>query len=65
MRIAEGISGDVLIHLSHETLRDLNVISVGHRLGILKAIYKLKLENNIPIDADSFIPQGSDSDNTD
>ncbi|KAI9595086.1 hypothetical protein BDF19DRAFT_443400 [Syncephalis fuscata] len=58
---AEGVSGDVLIHLSHETLRDLNVTSVGHRLGILKAIYKLKVEQNIPIEADGFIPQDIDT----
>ncbi|RKP27381.1 hypothetical protein SYNPS1DRAFT_12761, partial [Syncephalis pseudoplumigaleata] len=55
---AEQVSGDVLLHLMHDTLRDLNVMSVGHRLGILKAIYRLKLEHNIPLDVDDFIPQG-------
>ncbi|RKP25461.1 hypothetical protein SYNPS1DRAFT_28815 [Syncephalis pseudoplumigaleata] len=54
----EGVSGDVLVHLDHETLRDLNVISVGHRLGILKAIYRLKMEHNISIEAGDFVPQG-------
>jgi hypothetical protein len=57
--LAEEVSGDVLLHLMHNTLRDLNVLSVGHRLGILKAIYRLKLEHNIPLDIDDFIPQGN------
>jgi hypothetical protein len=57
--IVEGISGDVLIHLDHETLRDLNVLSIGHRLGILKAIYRLKVEHNISIGTGDFIPQGN------
>ncbi|KAI8050271.1 hypothetical protein BDF22DRAFT_696372 [Syncephalis plumigaleata] len=57
---AEDVSGDVLLHLMHDTLRDLNVLSVGHRLGILKAIYRLKLEHNIPLDIDDFIPQDID-----
>jgi hypothetical protein len=56
----EGITGDVLIHLDHETLRDLNVLSVGHRISILKAIYRLKIEHGVPIDVEDFVPQDID-----
>lgn len=51
-----GISGDVLIHLDFETLRDIGITSAGHRLDILRAIYRLKLENGIPIEADHYVP---------
>ncbi|KAG9036012.1 Adaptor for signal transduction [Tulasnella sp. JGI-2019a] len=54
--IEHGISGDVLIHLDFETLRDIGISSAGHRLDILRAIYKLKLDNHIPIEADHYVP---------
>lgn len=55
-RTEHGISGDVLIHLDFETLRDIGITSAGHRLDILKAIYRLKLENGIPIESDHYVP---------
>ncbi|KAG8854465.1 Adaptor for signal transduction [Tulasnella sp. 330] len=51
-----GISGDVLIHLDFDNLRDIGITSAGHRLDILRAIYKLKLDNGIPIEADHYVP---------
>ncbi|KZS94608.1 hypothetical protein SISNIDRAFT_453555 [Sistotremastrum niveocremeum HHB9708] len=51
-----GISGVVLCSLDSESLKDLGVSSVGHRLAILKAIYHLKLSDNIPIESGDYIP---------
>lgn len=42
--------------LNSETLRELGVPTIGQRLAILKAIYQLKIANNIPIDEDHYIP---------
>lgn len=54
--IEHGISGIVLCSLDSESLKDLGVTSVGHRLAILKAIYHLKLTDNIPIESGDYIP---------
>jgi hypothetical protein len=52
------ISGDVLVHLDHETLMDLGIDSVGHRLTILKAIYTLKIDNDVRIEDEHWVPRG-------
>ncbi|KAJ1673971.1 hypothetical protein EV182_004221 [Spiromyces aspiralis] len=55
-----GIDGEALIHLDHEALKDLGVRALGKRLLILKAIYFLKIQNDIPITSSSYIPQTVD-----
>ncbi|KAJ8100559.1 hypothetical protein POJ06DRAFT_107005 [Lipomyces tetrasporus] len=50
------ITGEVLIHLDHDFLKDLGVSSVGHRLQILKAVYNIKIAQDIPIEAGQFVP---------
>ncbi|KAI9297302.1 hypothetical protein K502DRAFT_323373 [Neoconidiobolus thromboides FSU 785] len=52
----EGITGEVLVNLDHETLNDLNIKSVGKRILLLKAIYELKIRFNIPIYSDDYAP---------
>lgn len=60
--IEHGISGDVLIQLDFDSLRDVGITSAGHRLDILRAIYRLKVENKIPIESDHYVPLcGSDA----
>ncbi|KAG8907673.1 Adaptor for signal transduction [Tulasnella sp. 403] len=54
--LEQGISGDVLIHLDFDSLRDIGIVSAGHRLEILKAIYRLKVENGIPIEPEHYVP---------
>jgi protein STE50 len=39
-----------------ETLKSIGVSTVGQRLSILKAIYQLKLAQNIPLEADDYVP---------
>ncbi|QRV88982.1 VTS1 RNA-binding family SAM domain protein [Ceratobasidium sp. AG-Ba] len=51
-----GISGDILSLLDHEYLKEIGVKSVGQRLAILKAVYQLKIEQDIPIEPDAYIP---------
>ncbi|MBW0467409.1 hypothetical protein O181_007124 [Austropuccinia psidii MF-1] len=51
-----GITGDVLVHLDNELLKDIGIHSVGKRLAILKAIYKLKIRDDIPIEDGHWVP---------
>jgi SAM domain (Sterile alpha motif) len=50
------IAGDVLVHLDHDALKDLEVASVGHRLYLLKQIYNLKIAHGIKFEKDDYIP---------
>lgn len=50
------ISGDILIHLNHESLKEIGILSAGHRLTLLKAIYRIKIDQNIPIEPEHYIP---------
>ncbi|KAK9324394.1 hypothetical protein V1517DRAFT_53409 [Lipomyces orientalis] len=50
------ITGEVLIHLDHDFLKDLGVSSVGHRLQILKAVYNIKIAQDIHVEAGQFVP---------
>ena len=48
--------GEALIALKHEELKEMGIVSVGHRLTILKGIYDVKVKQDIPIEADHYIP---------
>jgi hypothetical protein len=52
----EDISGDVLAALQHAELKEMGVGSVGHRLTILKAVYEIKIKQNVPIEPDDYVP---------
>lgn len=54
--VDEGITGDVLAALQHAELKELGVGSVGHRLTILKAVYEIKIRQNVPMDPDDYVP---------
>lgn len=34
----------------------MGIVSIGHRLTILKGIYDVKIKQDIPIDSDHWIP---------
>lgn len=34
----------------------MGIASVGHRLTILKSVYEIKVKQDIPLDADHYIP---------
>ncbi|MCJ1445020.1 MAG: Adaptor for signal transduction [Stictis urceolatum] len=50
------IAGDALIALRHDELKEMGVASVGHRLTILKGVYDVKIKQDIPIEADHYVP---------
>ncbi|KAI0080129.1 hypothetical protein K474DRAFT_344864 [Panus rudis PR-1116 ss-1] len=51
-----NITGDVLCLLDAESLKEIGISTVGQRLAILKAVYNLKIANNIPIEQDHYVP---------
>jgi hypothetical protein len=53
------ISGDVLVRLNDDLLKDLGLLKVGLRIQVLKAIYHLKCQHGVPIASDEFIPWGT------
>lgn len=42
--------------LDAEGLKALGVVTVGQRLSILKALYYLKIAEDIPLDEDDYVP---------
>jgi hypothetical protein len=54
--VENEIAGDVLVHLDHDALKDLDVTSVGHRLYLLKQIYNLKIAHGIKFEKDDYVP---------
>ncbi|CAH7669505.1 expressed protein, partial [Phakopsora pachyrhizi] len=60
-----GVTSDVLIHLDNKLLDNIGIQSVGNQLAILRAIYKLKLNQDIPIKDGHWIPPLGDIDHLD
>lgn len=52
-----GISGDVLVLLDDEALKDIGVVTIGQRLALLSAIYRLKQQFGIPIQEGDWVPK--------
>ncbi|KAJ7576885.1 hypothetical protein C8J56DRAFT_1007330 [Mycena floridula] len=50
------ISGDILCMIDSDTLKSIGVQTIGQRLAILKAVYQLKLAQNVPIESDDYVP---------
>lgn len=50
------IVGEALIELKHEELKEMGIMSVGHRLTILKGVYEVKVKQGVPIDSDHWVP---------
>lgn len=42
--------------MQHQDLKDMGIVSVGHRLTVLKGVYDIKIKQNIPIDQDHYVP---------
>ncbi|OAL40351.1 hypothetical protein AYO20_00087 [Fonsecaea nubica] len=54
--IEHGIEGEALVALKHDELKEMGIASVGHRLTILKNVYDLKVNQDIPIEPDDYVP---------
>jgi protein STE50 len=50
------IVGEALVALRHDELKEMGVASVGHRLTILKGVYETKIKQDIPFEADHYVP---------
>jgi protein STE50 len=44
------------VALKHDELKEMGIASVGHRLTILKNVYEIKVNQDIPIEPDHYIP---------
>ena len=51
-----GIEGEALVALKHDELKEMGIASVGHRLTILKNVYDMKVNQDIPIEPDDYVP---------
>ncbi|KAL8650028.1 MAG: hypothetical protein Q9210_004060, partial [Variospora velana] len=56
------IVGEALIALKHEELKEMNIVSVGHRLTILKGVYDVKVRQEVAVESDHYIPPSADAD---
>ncbi|KAH9479495.1 Protein STE50 [Psilocybe cubensis] len=50
------IQGDSLCELDSDGLKSLGITTIGQRLAILKAIYQVKLAQNVPIQEHHYVP---------
>ena len=50
------IVGEALIALKHDELKEMGMTSVGHRLTLLKNVYDVKIRQDVPIDAEHYVP---------
>ena len=53
---AHKIQGDSLCVVDLEGLKALGIATIGQRLSILKAIYLVKLAQNLTFNEDDYIP---------
>ncbi|KAL8851614.1 MAG: hypothetical protein Q9221_003451 [Calogaya cf. arnoldii] len=59
--IENEVVGEALIALKHEELREMNILSVGHRLTILAKVYDVKVRQEIYIDPDHYVPPSAEA----
>lgn len=50
------ITGDILIQLDADTLKEIGITTIGQRLAILKAVYQVKVAQGIEIEAGHYVP---------
>ncbi|KAK5939257.1 hypothetical protein PMZ80_008560 [Knufia obscura] len=54
--IEHGIDGEALTALNHDELKEMGITSAGHRLKILKDVYDIKVQQDVPIKPDEYVP---------
>jgi hypothetical protein len=50
------IEGEALVALKHDELKEMGIASMGHRLTILKNVYDMKVNQDIPLEPDDYVP---------
>ncbi|KAH9995588.1 hypothetical protein BJV77DRAFT_1059707 [Russula vinacea] len=51
-----NLTGDVLCMMGPEDLKEMGIATVGQRLAILKAVYLIKLDHDVPFEPSHYIP---------
>ncbi|KAK3944626.1 hypothetical protein QBC46DRAFT_157343 [Diplogelasinospora grovesii] len=59
--IENEIVGEALVALQHDDLKQMGITSVGHRLTILKSVYDVKKAQDVPIEADHYMPLSAET----
>lgn len=54
--VENEIVGEALVALQHEDLKAMGLLSVGHRLTILKSVFDVKKAQDVPIESDHYMP---------
>lgn len=54
--LEHNLTGDVLCIMGPEDLKEMGIATVGQRLAILKAVYLIKLDHDVPFEPDHYIP---------
>lgn len=55
--VSNGITGDVLLLLDDDALKDIGVSTIGQRLAIHSGIYKLKSQYGVPLQDGDWVPK--------
>ncbi len=56
MGLEHNLTGDVLCIMGPEDLKEMGIATVGQRLAILKAVYLIKLDHDVPFEHGHYIP---------
>jgi hypothetical protein len=54
--VDEAITGLALVEMQPHDFKEMGIMSVGHRLSLLKGVYNIKIKQNIPLDPDHYVP---------
>ncbi|KAI4729650.1 hypothetical protein E4T49_02391 [Aureobasidium sp. EXF-10728] len=54
--VDEAITGLALVEMQHHDFKEMGIMSVGHRLSLLRGVYDIKIKQNIPLDPDHYVP---------
>lgn len=52
----ENVVGEALVALQHSELKEMGMNSMGHRLSLLKAVYEVKLAQNVLVESFHYVP---------
>lgn len=54
--VDEAITGLALVEMQHHDFKEMGIMSVGHRLSLLRGVYDIKVKQNVPMDPDHYVP---------
>lgn len=50
------ITGDILVQLDADTLKEIGIATIGQRLIILKAVYQVKVAQGVEVEPGHYVP---------